>query len=350
MLDYMSGMAKHFDKEPSIEDCKRAERFFKSIHGEEVIGNGKFTLIVATYRDESSPPNLWTGPRHNVNKIKGDKTKDKNGHLLHRFLEYPDTGDLHYKPWKGSRRNAFKKRDPKKTQATYDREVKNLREMGAREWARIRKVATYASWQQCPKNWQGVRLLEEGKEEEDYWHCLEVVGMLPGKQAVGMGQITELIARCEGLPVTLNYIRMSDGGQTVAVNETFTIRGVMDIWHKGTSYQSMKSFCRSIEFGDPRLSCNVYKYLYKDGGFVGKVGHKEQGSAPPLTNSERCSIEFGNPNRSCPTSYCPICWDKAPRVRSKLSGSLASRVGKVWGTTCSKCRKEKEAKRRSSET
>ena len=342
-------MSKSFDKEPSTQDCETAKNFYKSVHGENVIGNWKFCLVVATYKHVSSQPLVWNSTRHNVSKIEGDKTVDDDGDPLHRFLEF-ETGDLHHKPWRGSRTVAFQQRDPKETQATYDREVDNLRGMGTREMNRIREVATYASWQQCPKNWQGVRLLEEGKEEEDYWHCLEVVGMLPGKQAVGMGQITELIARCEGLPVTLNYIRMSDGGQTVAVNETFTIRGVMDIWHNGTSYQSMKSFCRSIEFGDrdSRLSCNVYKYLYKDGGFVGKVGHKEQGSAPPLTNSERCSIEFGNPNRSCPTSYCPICWDKAPRVRSKLSGSLASRVGKVWGTTCSKCRKE--AKRRSSET
>ena len=326
-------MSKSFDKEPSTQDCETAKNFYKSVHGENVIGNWKFCLIVATYKDVSSQPLVWNSTRHNVSKIEGDKTVDDDGDPLHRFLEF-ETGDLHHKPWRGSRTVAFQQRDPKETQATYDREVDNLRGMWTREMNRIREVATYASWQQCPKNWQGVRLLKEGSEEEDYWHCLEVVGMLPGKQAVGMGQITELIARCEGLPVTLNYIRMSDGGQTVAVNETFTIRGVMDIWHNGTSYQSMKSFCRSIE----TKVFKTYRYLYKDGGFVG-VGHREQGSAPSLPL---------DPNRSCPTSCCTICWDKDPRVRKQLSGSLARREGTVGATTCSKCRKE--AKRRSSET
>ena len=184
-MDFLTWMSASFDGPPTDEQIEIATEYFASLHGTDVIGNWKLTLVYAEHRRPTTKPKVWTGPRHNVSVLQGDKTTHPNGDGMHRFFEFKDSGDLHASPGTDTKKK-WRKRDPAKTLARIKANRDRKRDMGPIEWMRLCLVTEeYTSFANARQN--GAPLIPRrhynkllGKWsttiENDYHHCIQVKG------------------------------------------------------------------------------------------------------------------------------------------------------------------------------
>ena len=184
-MDFLTWMSASFDGPPTDEQIEIATEYFASLHGTDVIGNWKLTLVYAEHRRPTTKPKVWTGPRHNVSVLQGDKTTHPNGDGMHRFFEFKDSGDLHASPGTDTKKK-WRKRDPAKTLARIKANRDRKRDMGTIEWMRLCLVAeNYTSFNNARQNGAPLRpryyynkLTGRSSTtiENDYHHCLQVKG------------------------------------------------------------------------------------------------------------------------------------------------------------------------------
>ena len=184
-MDFLTWMSASFDGPPTDEQIEIATEYFASLHGTDVIGNWKLTLVYAEHRRPTTKPKVWTGPRHNVSVLQGDKTTHPNGDGMHRFFEFKDSGDLHASPGTDTKKK-WRKRDPAKTLARIKANRDRKRDMGTIEWMRLCLVAeNYTSFNNARQNGAPLiprrhynKLLGSWSTtiENDYHHCLQVKG------------------------------------------------------------------------------------------------------------------------------------------------------------------------------